>query len=847
MITAIIALFIPVVTMDTNPTAQSSPAPDGLAAPANLRCEYLVDPVGIDQTAPRLSWEMIDSRRSAVQQAYRILVADAPDLLGADVGNLWDTGTVTSDQSIQVVYAGRPLRPRTRAYWKVRVWDKHDHPSPWSSSAHWTMGLLERSDWEAKWIGDSDPPPPVTPANNGYHSEFASSPDTRKWVMIDLGESVKLDGIRLHPARPYDWKADVPGFLFPLRFKIELSNASDFTPCKTVVDRTLEDVPNPGAEPQTYEFPTATGRFVRLTVTRLRLRDAGQYGFALAEMEILADGKNLALGKTVAASDSIEWHAWSTKNLVDGDLVSHGIRGVDPLPPPMLRNSFKVAGSDGAIKQATVYVTALGLYELRINGQRVGDHVLAPEWTDYHKRVQYQTYDVTPFLRNGDNAIGVLLGDGWYAGKIGLTGIVPGGLPRAIYGRQPRLLLQMEIEFADGRSQTIVSDETWRSTTDGPIRRSDLLDGEVYDARREMPGWDAPGFDDSSWKPVRVFAPTDARLVAQPNEPVRIVMELKPIRVTEPRAGVYVFDMGQNMVGWCRLKVRGSAGTTVTLRHAEVLNADGTIYTENLRSAAQTDRYTLRGDSVELLEPHFTYHGFRYVEATGLTEPPMLDSLVGCVFHSSAPLAGEFECSSPMLNRLMQNIVWTQWANLQSIPTDCPQRDERLGWMGDILAFAQTACFNMDMAAFFSKWMRDVRDAQADDGRFPDFAPHPYDPSQRCSGAPAWGDAGVSVPWCVYRNYGDKRMLEEHFDAARHWVDYVHARNPDLLWRNARGNDYGDWLNADTLRLEGWPRTGAARRRSATRRWRPTSAQPSIAHMFSPTDIFEETPRPDTP
>jgi alpha-L-rhamnosidase len=625
--------------------AQMPSGPAGLAAPRHLRCEYLTDPLGIDQRAPRLSWEMADARRGAAQRAYQILVADEPQQLAGDTGNLWDTGKVASDQSIQIAYAGKPLAPRTQAYWKVRVWDRDDRPSPWSEGASWSMGPLDPGQWHAKWIGA--------------------------------------------PAVP----------------------------------------------------PSASQTSAR--------------------------------------------------------------------PATMLRNVFEIPNIATGIRRATVYVTALGLYELRINGQRVGDHLLAPEWTDYRQRVQYQTYDVTELVRAGDNAVGALLGDGWYAGRIGLTQIVPNGPLRGIYGPQPELLLQMEIELSNSQRLDVVSGETWRATTDGPVRAGDLLDGETYDARREMPGWDTPGFDDAAWQPPTVFDPPAARLVAQPNEPIRVFEELTPIALTEPKPGVYVYDLGQNLAGWCRMKLRGPAGTTVTLRHAEVLNPDGTIYTANLRSAAQTDRYTLRGADEEVFEPHFTYHGFRYVEVTGLPEKPALDALVGRAFCSSAPTAGHFECSNPMLNRLMENIVWTQQANMMSVPTDCPQRDERLGWMGDILAFAQTACFSMDMAGFFTKWICDVRDAQTADGRYPDFAPHPFDPAARFSSVPAWGDAGVAVPWCAYVNYGDRRLLEEHLDSAKRWIEYIREKNPDLLWKNSRGNDYGDWLNADTLKLEGWPKSGA--------------------------------------
>ncbi|MEW6249709.1 MAG: glycoside hydrolase family 78 protein [Planctomycetota bacterium] len=685
--------------------AQNSPPPGAAAPPASLgpptklRCEYLVNPLGIDRTTPRLSWRMVDGRRGARQTAYQILAGDSLEQLAADQGNVWDTGKVASDQSIQVAYAGMPLKSRQRVWWKVRVWDHAGQPSPWSEPAFWTMGLLERADWGAKWIGDPTPPPSLTPPQPppAPLTTAASQPDTK-------------------PARPQ----------------------------------------------------------------------------------------------------------------------------LDPLPATMLRKEFTTP-ADAPIRRATAYCTALGAYELRMNGQRVGDHILAPEWTDYHQRVQYQAYDVTPLLRRGENAIGAILGDGWYAGRIGLAGIVPGGPLRGIYGRQPKLLLRLEIEGADGQVQVVMSDGSWRCTNEGPIRVSDILDGETYDARREITGWDEPGFDDAddpTWQDVAALGLNEIKhprtrkpveLVAQPNEPIRVVKELKPVALTEPQPGVYVYDLGQNIVGWCRFRLRAPAGATVKLRHAEVLNPDGTLYTANLRSAAQTDMYTCRGPATartgetaadrdahllaaytggvskpddEVSEPHFTYHGFRYVEVTGLPYKPALADLTGRVFHSAAPDAGHFECSEPLVNKLWQNAVWTQRANLMSSPTDCPQRDERLGWMGDILAFAQAGCFNMDMAAFFTKWIPDVRDAQAEDGRYPDFAPHPFGKDERFTGVPAWGDAGVFVPWTAYVNYADHRLLEEHFDSARRWVDWIRANNPDLLWKNKRHNDYGDWLNADTLKLD---------------------------------------------
>ncbi|MCC7291593.1 MAG: family 78 glycoside hydrolase catalytic domain [Phycisphaerales bacterium] len=787
---------------------------DAGVRPGLLRCEYLENPTGIDVRLPRLSWLPASGdpdARGLKQSAYQILAASSLDLLSKDMGDLWDSGQVASAQTVHVEYAGRPLVSRQPVFWKVRVWDGAGRPSAWSEAARWSMGLLEAGDWgSAKWIGDATPAPPISAAHNGYHTELTSSPTEVKWVQIDLGAPTVIDGVTLHPARPYDWSSDAPGLMFPVRFRVLAGDKEDGSDAKPVVDRTGEPQPPPGETPQTFRFPAGHARYVRLLISELRERDPGHFAAALAEMQVLHGGEAVSTGKPVTAKDSIEHHDWSMKNLTDGDLTSHARRGYDPLPAPMLRRTFaSKAASPKDIRRATAHVTALGLYELRLNGRRVGDHLLAPEWTDYHRRVQVQSYDVTPLVQPGENAVGAILGDGWYAGEIGLAGVVPGGPPRAIYGRLPRLLCKLVIEYADGSTESVDSDGQWRSTLDGPIRTGDLLDGETYDARKEIAGWDKPGFDDKGWKPVAVVEAPTAALVAQPNEPIRVTREIKPVAVSEPQPGVFVYDLGQNMVGWCRLRVSGDAATTVTLRHAEVLNPDGTIYTANLRGAAQTDRFILKGGGEEVFEPHFTYHGFRYVEVTGLAAKPALEAITGRVLHSAAREVGSFECSDPMLNKLWQNVLWTQRANMHSTPTDCPQRDERCGWMGDILAFAPSACFNMDMAAFYTKWLRDTRDAQADDGRFADFSPNPYDSNVRMSGVPAWGDAGVFVPWTAYEFYGDRRILEEQYPAAVRWVEWIQSKNPDLLWKNARHNDYGDWLNADTLKLEGWPAKGA--------------------------------------
>lgn len=607
--------------------------------PVHLKCEHRVDPLGIDERVPRLSWALASEGRAVVQSAYRVLVANNEEDLEAEVNLLWDSGRIESNRSLSIEYGGEALRSGARCVWNVRVWDGNGGASSPSEPALFEIGLLEGStDWKGGWISAGEGP------------------------------------------------------------------AGDM-------------------EPPTGDEYDALGN-----------------GFA---------------------------------------------------PSPYLRREF---GLKRPVHRARLYATARGLYEIFINGARVGDDVLAPGWTDYRKRIQYQTYDVTHLLGEGPNALGAILGDGWYAGFVGFDPKRAG----AHYGTRPRLLAQLNVEYEDGATESVATGGSWRSST-GPILFSDLLAGEAYDAREEMPGWDEPGFDDAGWHGVVVEPLGDVPLVAQPDERVRATEEVAAVAVAEPEGGVHVFDMGQNMVGWARLKVRGPAGTAVRMRFVEALNPDGTVYTENLRSARQTDTYVLRGEGVEVYEPRFTFHGFHYVEVTGYPGEPPLDAVTGRVVHSATPPSGSFECSSPMVNRLQSNIVWGQRGNFLSIPTDCPQRDERLGWTGDAQIFVRTASLNMDVAAFFAKWMDDVEDAQSPEGAFTDVVPLLEGSGliDLSRGAPAWGDAGIIVPWTIYKAYGDTRIVQKHYDAMTRWMSYLREANHDLLRRNKLGNNYGDWLSPE--------------------------------------------------
>jgi alpha-L-rhamnosidase len=482
-----------------------------------------------------------------------------------------------------------------------------------------------------------------------------------------------------------------------------------------------------------------------------------------------------------------DWQAqWIGSRLIGGPQTTS--------PCPFLRKPFTLQQPP---QSARLYITALGLYEAYINGQKVGSDTLTPGWTDYHQRVQYQTYDVTELLSAGQNVLGVILGDGWYCGHVEWGG-------RQRYGDRPRLLAQLMVRLADGSHTVIASDGTWR-TTAGPLLESDLLMGESYDARLELPGWNTPDYDDARWLPVESFDDPGIALVASASPPVRSIQELQPI--AEPREisswpkSKWVFDLGQNMVGRARLKISGEAGTTIKLRFAEVLNPDGTIYTANLRSARQTDHYTLRGSGEEIYEPRFTFHGFRYVELSGFAGTPDRNMITGIVLHTDLQPTGTFTCSNPLLNQLQHNITWGQKGNFVDVPTDCPQRDERLGWTGDAQVFVRTAAFNMNIAPMFTKWQQDIADAQFESGSVPCVVPNTG--IIDADGGPAWADAVIICPWTLWLCYGDTRLLTRHYNSMARYVAYMVNTSKDLIRAHPAVDNwggFGDWLsiNAET-------------------------------------------------
>ena len=680
---------------------------------ANPRCEYRVNPLGLDVAHPRLSWELVSEQRGVKQLTYHILVASSSELLAENKGDLWDSGIVQSDQSIQIKYAGKALNSGTHCYWKVMV-QTTDGAAAESAVSYWSMGILNPDEWQAKWIGLED-----------------DSGDDRYEHEVSEGSLVIQKAILKGQNKSIDVTA------------IFNENVDQGTLGITVTPEAL-GVEDPGGNKQvTVEYEYNGKPYVKQTPLARFLGD------------IYLPGGTMYMDTPAGQEERRRWAV-----------------------PRQLRKEFESAKK---VKRAMLSITALGLYECRINGKRVGDYILAPEWTDYNKRVQVQTYDVTKMIQPGENALGVMLGNGWYCG----------GWMRwrkelhPTYGQDPSLLAQLEIQYADGTRDLVVTDETWRGTTDGPVRFSGIYEGEIYDARREIPGWDQAGFDENTWKPVAVRGDElkVGKLVWQRSEPIRKTGEITPVAITEPRPGVYVADMGQLFSGWTRLQVQAVAGTSITMQHGEILNPDGTVYVDNLRAGhfgkgdRQIDRYFCQGNGAEVFEPHFTYHGFQYVELHGLPRKPTPEEVTGIIFHTDFGKSSSFDCSNPLLSKFVRNIKWSMRANIMGIPTDCNQRDERCGYTGDMNFFMPAAVYHFDLSAFFNKWLADVKDTQKPGGWFPDHAPY-YGPGPGPN--VGWSDAGVLCVYRMYREYGDTDIIAKHYDSMSKAMDHLmRTINPD--------------------------------------------------------------------
>ncbi|WP_413432678.1 family 78 glycoside hydrolase catalytic domain [Crateriforma spongiae] len=539
------------------------------------------------------------------------------------------------------------------------------------------------------------------------------------------------------------------------------------------------------------------------------------------------DGRPQSWSPTASWSMGLMKESDWTANYISVRDTSPVYRDTDQLHLPPAQQYRKNFHAEKRVVRATVYATALGIYELHLNGQRVSDAFFAPGWTDYRKRAYYNTYDVTDMLHAGDNAIGAWVADGWYSGYVGfglLTGMGTEKTGRATYGKTPSLMAQLEIEYADGSRQVIATDPSWKVTQEGPIREADLLMGEYFDARLETPNWSSPGFDDESWQPavlaednghpVATFYqrrnPTrpgqgvqnvgqdrdlgfqHPKLEAFPGVPVRITEQVRSQAIVDRGSGTYIIDLGQNFAGTIRLMVKGSSGQKIRIRYGEMLHPDGRLMTENLRKARATDFYVCRGNpNGETYQPRFTFHGFRYVELSDFPGTPDQDTVTGLVMHSDTPMVSSFECSDPMVNQLFSNVLWTQRSNFLDLPTDCPQRDERMGWTGDAQAYVATAAYNADIGAFYTKWLRELMESQRPSGAFPGYAPFPF--QHGWDFGTAWADAGVICPWTIWQFYGDTRIIHDCWDPMTKFMQWRMDTCVDHLGIN-HGNAWGDWL-----------------------------------------------------
>ena len=762
---------------------QSANAAEANLKAENLRCEYRVDPLGIDITNPRLTWTLDSDQRGQKQSAYQVIVASSIENLQQNQGDLWNSSKVQSEDSIAVEYNGTALVSYQDCFWKVRVWDKDGIDCGWSSPARWSMGLLKLSDWQARWIG-YDP--------QEVEQTMPGAILNARWIWSDSnaqnGTAVADRYFRREIQISASWQVESAicyitaddAFELFVNGQSAISGQSHASLRTVDVAKYLHSGSNQlaimGSNYGTSDNPAAL--LFSITVTS----DSGN------KLEILSDNQWKANTQEVSG--------WETEDFDDSswaNAYAFGKYGDSPwgsptlqhLPPPRyLRKGCTLA--DKEIKKAYLYALALGNYEVFMNGQRVSNDYFSPGWTDYTKRVYYRTYDVSNVLQAGDNAIGAILADGWYAGYVGYA------RERNHYGKKIRFACQLYVEYEDGTTQIVASGADWKATL-GPLRYADFLQGEYYDARSELSGWDSTGYNESNWQSV-VIDTDEVSPVPQAavSEPVVVYEEVSPISVAEPEPKTYIFNMGQNFAGFVRLKVSGATGQKIQLRHAERLNPDGTIYTTNLRSAAATDTYICKGEGVEIWQPYFTFHGFQYVELTGLDSIPSLDTITGLAVSSDTPVVGTFECSDKMVNKIQSNALWTQRMNFIDVPTDCPQRDERLGWTGDAQVYINTACYQTDVQAFFKKWITDLNDAQRADGQFPTVAPLKVSGGD---GGPAWADAGVICPWTIYKMYGDKQIIANSYEPMKRFIAFCKNRCTSELLPPSSFHCFGDWVN----------------------------------------------------
>ncbi|MEI6323041.1 MAG: family 78 glycoside hydrolase catalytic domain [bacterium] len=771
---------------------------DSTVSVGHLRCEDRENPLGVDRTHPLLSWWLKSDQRNVRQEAYQILVASGPALLSQDKGDLWDSGKVASDNAIQIPYQGKPLSSSQRVFWKVRAWDQSGSPTAWSDVASWTMGVMSPNDWKpASWIGRKDSENRVEETDgyalHGFHSKPVSTPEGEHWVQINFKDAVDFDRIVLLPMT----HQNVAGFGFPWRFKIEVSNADNFKNPKTVVDQTMADVPNPGAKPQEFGVKGAGVKTVRITATRLPELSGAKAGenfaWALDEIQLFSGENNVALGQNVTASSSVDQFGWGRQALTRGAHTPEYVAALErekKLQAYSIRLRREFSVKPGLLR-ALWHGCGLGHAELEINGQAATPDRLTPGWTNYRKTVLYDTRDITPFLKEGENALGLTLAGGMYqVPKTSRYTKFKGSFgPLQAIG-------ELVLEYKDGSRETIVTDGTWQQGK-SPIVFNTIYGGEDYDARMEQEGWTQSGFKpDSSWQPAAVLDGPGGELrgVSHAAAPIREIEVLKSVRTKDISPNVRVYDFGQNAAIVPRLSVHGPAGSSVKITPSELINAQDDIV-DTMCGGRSFCVYTLTGKGTETWRPQFYYRGARYFRVEAIPaapggELPVVENLEGVVQHSSASPIGSFSCSNELFNRIYRLVRWAQRSNMMSLLTDCPQR-EKLGWLEEAHLNGPALRYNFDLNPLFGKITRDMVDAQTTDGLVPDTAPEYVVMGGGFRDSPEWGSAIALVPWQQHEFTGDLSLLASAYESIERYVAYLGSKAKEGIL------DYGlgDWYD----------------------------------------------------
>ncbi len=757
------------------------------AAPVHLRTNSLENPLGIDTSKPEFSWRSEAKTPNWMQSAYEILVAKDMEHLRPGKAAVWDSGRVTSSESVDISYAGAPLQAQQHYVWKVMVWDNHGRQTV-SAVASFETGLMSAGDWKAEWITRHDP---------ADEQEMKAI----RWIWLP-----GADAEHVHSATPAHFRYKLHLDAKPEAASLHVLVRGEFTARVNGSVTGHHDEWGAFDREEIASLLHAGDNEIELTVTSHRSGSAAETSPAAVAVSIHVTRAN---GEEERIVSDEHWQARSTPSAtwqpasVAGPMGAEFALGTDrqsavagpdrvATDASLLRKDFQI---ESGVRSARLTITALGAYEAFLDGKPVAPGtLLSPGWTDFHKRVLYQTYDVTSLLQQGENTLGVVLGGGWYSSPMTWSGFR--------YTPGPDLLrAQLEMTLEDGSHRTIVTDPSWL-TASSPVTFAEIYGGESYDARLNPAGWNAPHFDASKWAAAETAMPPSSGMLvtAQPDGSIHTTITLHPIAISAANAAhPAVLDMGQNMVGDVRLHVRGPRGMVVKLRYAERLNPDGSIYTTNLRNADATDTYVLAGNGDETWTPRFTFHGFRYVEISYLggepATPPTVASIDGLVYNSlQEPSTVRLTSSSETLNKMNQLGAWGQRGNFVSIPTDCPQRDERLGWMGDAGVFWRTGSYNFDIDSFTHKFMNDVVDAQTAEGAFKDVSPNLLGPEP---GAPGWGDAGIFIPYAAWLQYGDVSVVERSWPAMQRWMEFIARNNSDYVRRKAVGNNYSDWLAPD--------------------------------------------------